>query len=271
MRCTQQDFYCIILFMIKAVFIDFDGTLYSHRSNRIPDSTVMAIEKLRENNILVFLCTGRAQKELEEFDLRNVVFDGQILNNGQLILNENSQAVFNEPITGELKDRIISMFNGNEVSMYLCTSNGIYTNFINDACIKCQKAVNSSVPPLGKYEGEDLYMGVGFFDDEKTRERILEFEDIADTTSWAVGAVDIVPKGASKAKAVKEAAMVYGFDLSETMGFGDGENDIPMLQECEIGVCMGNGYEPVKKVADYITDDIDEDGLYNALKHFNII
>ena len=161
--------------------------------------------------------------------------------------------------------------NDDKISMYLCTSRGIYTNFINDACRKCQSSVSSSIPPLGKYEGEEVYMGVGFFDDEETEKTILQCNDIADTTSWAVGAVDIVPKGASKAKAVKEAAKVYGFDLSETIGFGDGENDIPMLQQCEIGVCMGNGYDSVKEVADYVTDDIDEDGIYNALRHFNII
>lgn len=257
--------------MIKAVFIDFDGTLYSHHSKQVPDSTVLAIKKLREKNILVLLCTGRAKQELYDFDLRDIVFDGQILNNGQLILNDKDEVVFNDSITGELKERLINMFNGDEISMYLCTSKGIYTNFINDACIKCQATVSSAIPPLGKYEGEDIYMGVGFFDDEKTKEIILRYNDIADTTSWAVGAVDIVPKGASKAKAVMEAAKVYGFDLSETIGFGDGENDIPMLETCEIGVCMGNGYDAVKEAADYVTDDIDEDGLYNALKHFNII
>ena len=52
---------------------------------------------------------------------------------------------------------------------------------------------------------------------------------------------------------------------------GDSSNDIEMLQYAHVGIAMGNGKEEVKRVSDYITDDIAEDGLYNALKHFNLI
>ena len=55
------------------------------------------------------------------------------------------------------------------------------------------------------------------------------------------------------------------------MSFGDGKNDIDMFDYTEISVAMGNAEDDVKKAADYVTDDIDEDGLYNALKHFEII
>ena len=46
--------------MIKAVFLDFDGTVFSHRSVSIPVSTYEAVRLLRNNGIKVFLCTGRA-------------------------------------------------------------------------------------------------------------------------------------------------------------------------------------------------------------------
>ena len=55
------------------------------------------------------------------------------------------------------------------------------------------------------------------------------------------------------------------------MGIGDGENDIGMLQHCAIGIAMGNAADNTKKSADYVTDDIDEDGVYNALKHYGLI
>ena len=53
--------------------------------------------------------------------------------------------------------------------------------------------------------------------------------------------------------------------------FGDGKNDIDMFEYTKISVAMGNADDDVKKASDYVTDDIDEDGLYNALKHFEII
>ena len=49
------------------------------------------------------------------------------------------------------------------------------------------------------------------------------------------------------------------------------KNDIEVVQEAGIGVAMGNATEPAKAAADYITDDVDHDGIMNALKHFNVL
>lgn len=44
-----------------------------------------------------------------------------------------------------------------------------------------------------------------------------------------------------------------------------------MFEVCDESVAMGNGFKEVKEKATYITDDINQDGLYNAFKHFGII
>ena len=63
----------------------------------------------------------------------------------------------------------------------------------------------------------------------------------------------------------------FGIKLEETMAFGDGGNDIDMLKHAGIGVAMGNAGDNVKEIADYITTSVDDDGITNALKHFNVI
>ena len=80
-----------------------------------------------------------------------------------------------------------------------------------------------------------------------------------------------MPKGISKAKGIDETLRRFGIPLEESLAIGDGENDVDMLKHCGIGVAMGNAADVTKAAADYITDDIDEDGLYNALKHFGLI
>ena len=55
------------------------------------------------------------------------------------------------------------------------------------------------------------------------------------------------------------------------MAFGDGFNDQDMLKEVNIGVAMGNAVDELKEMASYVTNDIDYDGIYNALIHFNIL
>ena len=55
------------------------------------------------------------------------------------------------------------------------------------------------------------------------------------------------------------------------MAFGDGGNDIAMLQHVGIGVAMGNAMEDVKASADFVTTSVDEDGVVVALRHFGLI
>ena len=62
-----------------------------------------------------------------------------------------------------------------------------------------------------------------------------------------------------------------GLDASETMAFGDGGNDKTIIAAAGVGIAMGNATDEVKAVADYVTTSVDDDGIRNALKHFNII
>ena len=60
-------------------------------------------------------------------------------------------------------------------------------------------------------------------------------------------------------------------NIEETMAIGDSDNDIDMLKLVNVGVAMGNGNDDIKKIADYITTDINDDGIEKALQHFDLI
>ena len=95
--------------------------------------------------------------------------------------------------------------------------------------------------------------------------------DQSDVTSWHDTGVDIVAKGSGKDVGIKHYIDKYGIKQEETMAFGDGENDIRMLKFVGIGVALGNAKDALKEIADYVTADIDDDGIEKALKHFNLI
>ncbi len=257
--------------MIKAVFLDFDGTIFSHSSVSIPASTIRAINELRKKGIVVFMCTGRAPGEMHQFDLSELKLDGWIMSNGQMILDEKGDLIYEKCIGDELKDRLVRIFERKTIAMYLINRDDIYLNLINDKVRSIQSVVSSGIPRIGEYQGEKLYMASAFFADKDDEKYMQEIKDLADITWWQEGCVDIVPKGISKINGIDEVLRIYGINREEAMGIGDGENDIRMLEHCGIAVAMGNSVEELKPYADYITDDIDEDGLYKALKHYGLI
>ncbi|MBW9235334.1 HAD family hydrolase, partial [Leptospira santarosai] len=59
--------------------------------------------------------------------------------------------------------------------------------------------------------------------------------------------------------------------LEDTIAFGDGLNDIEMLEAAGYSVCMGNGHEEALKRAKYVTTHVDEDGLVNAMRYLKLI
>ena len=208
---------------------------------------------------------------MHDFDLSDFPLDGWIMSNGQVILDENMNFIYEKKVEGKLKDTIISLFNEKKMPMYVVTREEYYINYLNETVLNIQSVISSGIPPVKEYKGEDVYMASAFFSSEEEREVLKEFDGIAEITWWNEGAVDIIPKGVSKISGINEIMKRYDIDVSETMAIGDGQNDIPMIKYCAIGIAMGNSYEEVKKYADYITDDIDEDGLYNALKHYELV
>ena len=88
---------------------------------------------------------------------------------------------------------------------------------------------------------------------------------------WHPDFVDLIPADGGKDRGIQRFLDHYGWSKEQTISFGDGGNDVDMLRFTGIGVAMGNATEEPKAVADYVTDDVDHDGIWNALKHFDII
>ena len=83
--------------------------------------------------------------------------------------------------------------------------------------------------------------------------------------------IEMVPKGYSKATGIIYLCDKLGINIEDTFAFGDSANDIEMLKCVGCGIAMGNGTDDAKNVADYVTDSLHDDGIYNACKHFGLI
>jgi hypothetical protein len=82
---------------------------------------------------------------------------------------------------------------------------------------------------------------------------------------------DIGVRGITKGNAIAHLLKHLGMDIESTIAFGDAKIDVPMLEYCHIGVAMGNGGEEICDVADFVTDDVEKDGLYKGFKKLGLI
>ena len=249
--------------MIKAIFFDIDGTILDGH-NGIPKSTQIALAKLREKGIKTIICTGRGYNETKPLNLKG--FDDYILLNGQICYDDKDNIVFKKPIKD--KEKLIELFNSKKFPFGLIDEKFSYLNYIDDYVRLVHESINLTLPEVKEYDGKDLYQALAY---GKVKDYIeKELPDFL-AVSWHFDGVDIVPKDSGKDKGVIEYCKLRNIDIKDTMSFGDGDNDREMLKTTGIGVAMGNAIDSVKVVADYITDRIDEDGIYNALVHFGVI
>ncbi|WP_371821666.1 HAD hydrolase family protein [Gemella sp. zg-1178] len=95
-----------------------------------------------------------------------------------------------------------------------------------------------------------------FVDKGEEEQEFLKYMSSSKSVGWTSWFTDIIAKDGGKDVGIKKLAAYYGIDIKETMTFGGG-NDIDMLKNVTLGVAMVNARDYVKKVADYVTDTVD--------------
>lgn len=256
--------------MIKAIFFDVDGTLVSHSISNIPQSTRKALAQLQKNGIKIFVATGRHFPELEDLHVHTIPFDGYVLINGQLCLDSRHHIIYDQPISKKDNTQLRQLFEDKQIPTVIIDKDSLYSNFINPTIIQAQADVSSPVPEVKKYHSDSVYQYT-IYTTWSIAQRILSKLENCTMTKWNPYAFDIIPSTGGKSVGILQLIKHYNITPDEVMAFGDGENDIEMLKFANIGIAMGNADDIVKKNANYITNSIDEDGIYTALKHFKLI
>lgn len=256
--------------MIKAAFFDVDGTLVSHTSKTVPAGTRAALAALRQKGVKLIVATGRHIMELGRLPVSDLTFDGYVTLNGQLCLNGDRTSYHEMPFRAPETALLADMFARKEIPIMLIERDRMYINFVNDGVRKTQAEISSPVPQLGEYAGAKIYQAIAFVDPAVGQELSGRLSECR-ITRWNGNAVDIISKGGGKVRGIQAFLEQNGIKREEIIAFGDGENDMEMLEFAGIGVAMGNAGESVKAAADYVTSDVDEDGIFRALKALDIL
>ena len=258
--------------MIKAVFFDIDGTLLSHRTNSVPASARRALELLREKGILTFIATGRHISMLRRLrPLDGLRFDGIVSLNGQYCCNEEG-VLYHCPIEPGDIATLLDYLKENPHPCILVEEDQMYINFHNALVEKVQAAIHSDMPDLGDLDRgytHPIYQAILYMSDENL-EKLPPMPHVK-LTRWNLGGADVIPATGGKSAGITRVLEYYGIDREDTMAFGDGENDVDMFCAVGTAVAMGNACQAAKNAAHHVTGDIDNDGIWNALKHFGVL
>ncbi len=255
---------------IKALFLDIDGTLLSHRSKQIPPSAVRALCKLQEEGILLIAATGRHYVDLGGLPISQIGFDYHVTLNGQLIFDKNGKLLVGRPFSVDATRAVKKLFDEKKVAVMPVTEGGNLINFIDAKVRYAFEAISTKLPLVGSYDGETIYQAMIYSSKEYMEKAAGEIPDTY-PVRWNEFAIDILPKGGGKEHGVSDMMDILDLGKDEIIAFGDGENDIGMLSLATRSVAMGNADEDVKKAASYVTTDIDDGGIENALKYFGLI
>ena len=252
---------------VKAVFFDIDGTLFSSRTRTIPASTIHALKHLRERGIRVFIATGRSINAISH--VQHLDFDGYITFNGGCCVAKDNSVLFKQALDPQDIRQLLHYTSHQPMNFSLMYLDCHFVNQATPEIIDMYAYLNLPVPPLVDRNNPDIcniLQANILLNVEDELEFMNKIMPNSIATRWAPHSADINPKGISKKVGVEIFCAHFGFHISETMSFGDGGNDIEMLKH----TAMGNATDDVKAAADYVTDDIDNDGIWNAILHFKI-
>ena len=280
----------------KIIFFDVDGTLVDVRPSReyIPESTIKAVKEARKKGNLCFLCTGRSKAEIFPHIL-DVGFDG-IIGAGGGFVEIGDKMLYHKKVSIDQVNHAVNFFEYNGFDYYMESNGGLYAskNLIkrleriiygdleNDPKARKLKEEEPSHFIISLKEGQDLHRDDvnkicflekdGFSFDAIRKEFEKEFNVINCTVPiFGDNSGELSVPGVNKKFAIEALINHLNISRENTYAYGDGLNDIDMLEYCKYGIAVGNAKEALKEIADEVTDDIAKDGIYNSMKKHGLI
>ncbi|WP_050613921.1 Cof-type HAD-IIB family hydrolase [Bacillus testis] len=254
----------------KIAFFDVDGTITSHKDGSISLKTKEAIKALRRKGIRIVAATGRPLSMCEE--IRELGIETFITANGGYV-KHNQKVIHKMPMDRTIVREVVQFARdeNHALSFYTeCFSmNGVESEEIAKALketlsLREYPAINRQI------DQEELYLMCLFANDEAVERYIHRFPHLT-FKRWHPYVLNVLQEEVSKSLAIKKVLQYFGINQQEAIAFGDGENDLDMLELAGLGIAMGNANEKLKKAADFVTKTSNEDGIDFALKTFGIL
>ncbi len=269
---------------IKLIALDLDGTLLTE-DKRLSERNRRALEACIQKGIYIVPCTGRTFEGIPASVRQIQGIQYAILTNGAQIQNAVTGEVIErraldwqkavqiidkisgytlmydtyEDGRGKADKRFLDALEFYEIRPEICE----LIRKTRDPLLSLRDYLDEKHPFLDKMN--IYFKGYDRETKQRVREELAEIEGIAVTSSMPNN-LEVNGEGASKGNAILLLAQHLGLSPSQTMAFGDGENDCSMMQLAGIGVAMDNGNPELKQQADFIARSNEEDGIARVIE-----
>lgn len=278
--------------MKKFVFIDIDGTLFDYNNHCVPASAKEALKAAKENGHELFICTGRPKPVVEasylDLPISGIIYagGGHIEINGKMIYSSIfPRKELMKTLDDFHQNQIEYSLEGLERNYYTEWMMNLFRDYFcegkNDSSEMVCKFRDQIVVKHMKEITEEDYHQVSKVDlfaknDHRIHDYIANLPEILTGFVYSNPKGDIVEAeilvaGTSKASGIDHVLDYFKGSIEDTIALGDSTNDLTMIEHAQIGVAMGNASEELKEKADYITKDVDDDGLYHAFQMLHLI
>lgn len=247
---------------IKIIFFDIDGTMLPFGEEQLPVLMVQTLNRLKQKGVRICVATGRSPMTLPKFE--GVEFDAFLTFNGSLCYDGDG-TIYSNPIAPSDVAKLIENATAIGRPVSVAARNRICANGA-DQDLKDYFTVAHLEPQADPdfeqtAQGEVYQLMLGCVEEEFPA--LLKGVQGAKIVAWWERAADIIPATGGKGVGIEKMLAHYGLDRSQAMAFGDGNNDLDMLQAVGLGVAMENASPELKTVAADFCGKVDEDGIYH--------
>lgn len=255
----------------KYFFFDYDGTLAIPRTREIPQTTIETLDQLRAEGHMVALATGRLQinalNYISTAGIDNIVADGgySVTIGGTL---RWMRPLDLEPVKTCLRrldalDVPWAVTTANELVRY--SNNPDFERIAGDYYVPTRYVEDLSIDSLTEVYKVYVPCKLGSEEDLRAKGALEGVPSVR----YNPDTIFIEPM--DKYIGIKMMMDEFNAPYEDVVVFGDGMNDLTMFRPEWTSIAMGNARDVLKERADYITDDVDKDGIMKACKHFGWI
>lgn len=256
---------------IKIIFFDIDGTLVDIHRGQISEKTLQTLVRLKERHIILCLSTGRSPITVPHFTGWEP--DVFLTFNGSYCYNRE-QVIYKNPFSTEDAKQIVQNAAAINRPVSAATSEKLAANGRDKDLVDYFAIAKREVDVSDKFdemiEKEEVYQIMSGGRESEYPAFLRDVKN-AKIAAWWDRAVDIIPADSGKGVGISEVLAHYHLRKEEALAFGDGNNDIEMLQAVGVGVAMENASDELKAVADDICGHVADDGVYHYCVEHGLI